>query len=171
MNPRPHASQQMLTGLTHPTGIRPLIGVISTRRLRPNHTAMENLYMYFPHHLEHCQCDDNEPSSSNGSSSPASTTYESTDKGPHVTVDAVATPPHTTSPALDYGEWPLLSNSELRTIQRIVAGDPVPAHIPLPRTVPVGTVQALFNNDLELIDWVVERQQNMHVRKRCYSCR
>ena len=48
-----HASQQMLTGLTHPTSIRPLIGAISTRRLCPNHTVMENLYMYFPHHLEH----------------------------------------------------------------------------------------------------------------------
>ena len=101
-------------GLTHPTGIQPLIGVITTRRLIPDHTAVQNLYRYFPHHLEHQQCDNDEPSLSDEESSPSTTTYLSA-KGDkqRMEVEAIAMPPHTTSPTLDYGEWPLLTDDKL----------------------------------------------------------
>ena len=89
--------------------------------------------------------------------SPPTTAYISaSEDSPTITIEAVATPPYTTSPALDYGEWPLLTDYELCTLQHILTRDPVPAHIPLLRTVPVGMTQALFNHDLEPVDWVVQ---------------
>ena len=119
-------------------------------------------------HLEMEDCNNNEDSSRNSSDEVAmrsTTSYwtaHSRASEPNVSIEALDLSPHSTLPTLDYGEWPMLTDDKLCSLQCIIVNNKVPAHIPLPRAIPIGIVDALFNYMLSLNIWVIGQQEQVH---------
>ena len=102
-------------------------------------------------HSDMSDCD-NDEDSSGGSSDEIQTRSTTSDwtaysraSEPSVTVQTLDPLPCSTSFTLEYDDWPTLTDDELRSLQHVIYNDPVLAYIPLPRAIPIGTVQVLFN--------------------------
>ena len=89
-------------------------------------------------HLEMEDCDDDEDSSGNSSdelttrSTMSYWTAPSRAFEPIVSVELLDPSPHSTSPTLAYGEWPVLTDDKLQGLQHVLINNQVPSHMSLP---------------------------------------
>ena len=158
--------------------IHDLIGVFNAQCLRPRYRAVRWLYKYFPRHLN-IQSYDNDNDNSGSSSDSIEirntmsywTSLLHTPSQMCVVIKFASSSLSSTSLHLNYGhEGVPLPADELCTIQRVLVHDLIPCHIPLPPIVPIDTMDALLNHDLDPLYWVIGHQETSHPNQTCFHC-